>query len=48
MRYALERREMKVSRSKIEYMYVNKREDKETVSMQGVEVAKLDDFKCLG
>lgn len=38
---------MKVSRSKTEYMCVNEREDKGTVSMEGVEVAKLDDFKCL-
>ncbi|KAJ8375265.1 hypothetical protein SKAU_G00058450 [Synaphobranchus kaupii] len=46
-RYALERRGMKVSRSKTEYMCVNGRED-EGVRMQGVEVAKVDEFKYLG
>ncbi|KAJ8333822.1 hypothetical protein SKAU_G00411410 [Synaphobranchus kaupii] len=46
-RYALERRGMKVSRSKTEYMCVNGREDG-GVRMQGVEVAKVDEFKYLG
>ncbi|KAJ8363293.1 hypothetical protein SKAU_G00121240 [Synaphobranchus kaupii] len=46
-RYALERRGMKVSRRKTEYMCVNGREDG-GVSMQGVEVAKVDKFKYLG
>ena len=33
-RYALERRAMKVSRSKTEYLCVNERNDKETVKMK--------------
>ena len=49
-RYALERRGMKVNRRKTEYMCVNERQDtgSGTVKMQGVEVAKVDDFKYLG
>ena len=47
-RYALERRGMKVSRSKTEYMCLNGREDGGTVQMQGVEVSKVDEFKYLG
>ena len=37
-RYALERREMKVSRSKIEYLCINSGNDDETV--------KMEDTKC--
>ncbi|XP_051781188.1 uncharacterized protein LOC127527216, partial [Erpetoichthys calabaricus] len=44
-RYALERRGMKVSRNKTEYMCVNEREVSGMVRMQGVELAKVDEFK---
>ena len=49
-RYALERRGMKVNRRKTEYMCVNEMQDNSsgTVKMQGEEVAKVEDFKCLG
>ncbi|KAK3530487.1 hypothetical protein QTP86_024399 [Hemibagrus guttatus] len=47
-RFALERREMKVSRSKTEYMCVNEREGSGTVRLQGEEVKKVQEFKCLG
>ena len=47
-RYALERRGMKVSRSKTEYMCVNERNPSGTMRLQGVEVKKVDDFKYLG
>ncbi|KAK3528650.1 hypothetical protein QTP70_007198 [Hemibagrus guttatus] len=41
-RFALERRGMKVSRSKTEYMCVNEREGSGTVKLQGEEVKKID------
>ena len=47
-RYALERRGMRVSRSKTEYMCVNGRDDGGGVKMQGVEVPKVEEFKYLG
>ncbi|MCJ8737270.1 hypothetical protein PDJAM_G00021940 [Pangasius djambal] len=47
-RFALERRGMKVSRSKTEYMRVNEREGSGTVRLQGVEVKKVQEFKYLG
>lgn len=47
-RYALERRGMKVSRSKMEYMCVNEREGGGIVQLQGVEMAKVDEPKCSG
>ncbi|KAK3541520.1 hypothetical protein QTP86_028650 [Hemibagrus guttatus] len=47
-RFALERRGMKVSRSKTEYMCVNEREGSGTVRLQGEEVQKVQDFKYLG
>ena len=47
-RYAFERREMKVSRSKTEYMCVNERDDGKTVLLQGVEVPKVKEFMYLG
>lgn len=47
-RYELERRGMKVNRSKTEYLCVNGREDGGMVRMQGVEVVKVDEFKYLG
>ncbi|KAK3520565.1 hypothetical protein QTP70_027087 [Hemibagrus guttatus] len=47
-RFALERRGMKVSRSKTEYMCVNEREGSGTVRLQGEEVRKVQEFKYLG
>ncbi|KAK3523637.1 hypothetical protein QTP70_005839 [Hemibagrus guttatus] len=47
-RFALERRGMKVSRNKTEYMCVNEREGCGTVRLQGEEVKKLQEFKYLG
>ncbi|KAK3545522.1 hypothetical protein QTP70_007766 [Hemibagrus guttatus] len=47
-RFALERRGMKVSRSKNEYMCVNEREGSGTVRLQGEEVKKVQEFKYLG
>ncbi|KAK3532082.1 hypothetical protein QTP86_007080 [Hemibagrus guttatus] len=47
-RFALERREMKVSRSKTEYMCVNEREGSGTGRLQGEEVKKVQEFKYLG
>ncbi|MCJ8731241.1 hypothetical protein PDJAM_G00197160 [Pangasius djambal] len=47
-RFALERRGMKVSRSKTEYLCVNEREGSGTVRLQGEEVKKVQDFKYLG
>ena len=39
---------MEVSRSKSEYMYVNERDDGETVLLQGVEVPKVKELMYLG
>ncbi|KAK3571015.1 hypothetical protein QTP86_034556, partial [Hemibagrus guttatus] len=47
-RFALERRGMKVSRSKTEYMCVNEREGSGTVRLQGEEVKKVQEFKYMG
>ncbi|KAK3517214.1 hypothetical protein QTP70_001135 [Hemibagrus guttatus] len=47
-RFALERRGMKVSCSKTEYMCVNEREVSGTVRLQGEEVKKVQEFKYLG
>ncbi|KAK3560905.1 hypothetical protein QTP86_022883 [Hemibagrus guttatus] len=47
-RFALERRGMKVSRRKTEYMCVNEREGSGTVRLQGEEVKKVQEFKYLG
>ncbi|KAK3565400.1 hypothetical protein QTP86_007943 [Hemibagrus guttatus] len=47
-RFALERRGMKASRSKAEYMCVNEREGSRTVRLQGEEVKKVQEFKYLG
>ncbi|KAK3569378.1 hypothetical protein QTP86_026886 [Hemibagrus guttatus] len=47
-RFALERRGMKVSRNKTEYMCVNEREGSGTVRLQGEEVKKVQEFKYLG
>ncbi|KAI5102802.1 polycomb group RING finger protein 5-A [Silurus meridionalis] len=43
-RYALERRGMRVSRSKTEYMCVNEREGSGVVRLQGEEVEKVEEF----
>ena len=40
-RYALERRGMKVSRSKTKYLCVNGGNDKETVKMEDTKVPKI-------
>ncbi|KAK3515915.1 hypothetical protein QTP86_020657 [Hemibagrus guttatus] len=47
-RFALERRGMKVSRSKTECMCVNEIEGSGTVRLQGEEVKKVQEFKYLG
>ncbi|KAK3575535.1 hypothetical protein QTP86_029288 [Hemibagrus guttatus] len=47
-RFALERRGMKVSGSKTEYMCVNEREGSGTVRLQGEEVKEVQEFKYLG
>ncbi|KAK3522650.1 hypothetical protein QTP86_028894, partial [Hemibagrus guttatus] len=47
-RFALERRGMKVSRSKTEYMCVNEREGSGTIRLQGEEMKKVQEFKYLG
>ncbi|KAK3517322.1 hypothetical protein QTP70_003396 [Hemibagrus guttatus] len=47
-RFALERRGIKVSRSKTEYMCVNEREGSGTLRLQGEEVKKVQEFKYLG
>ena len=47
-RYALERRGMKVSRSKTEYLCINGGNDKETVKMEDTKVPRVKKFKYLG
>ncbi|KAI5102018.1 hypothetical protein C0J45_7370 [Silurus meridionalis] len=47
-RYALERREIKVSRSYTEYMCVNEREGSGVVGLQREEVGKVKEFRYLG
>ncbi|KAI5085399.1 hypothetical protein C0J45_22987 [Silurus meridionalis] len=47
-RYTLERRGMKVSRSKTEYMCVNEREGSGGVQLQGEELEKVEEFRYLG
>ena len=47
-RYALERRGMKVSRSKTEYLCINGGNDNETVKMENTKVPKVKEFKYLG
>ncbi|KAK3568432.1 hypothetical protein QTP86_006939 [Hemibagrus guttatus] len=47
-RFVLERRGMKVSGSKTEYMCVNEREGSGAVRLQGEEVKKVQEFKYLG
>ena len=47
-RYDLERRGMKVSRSKTEYMCVNEKTPSGTIRQQGAEQKKVEDFKYAG
>ena len=47
-RYALERRGIKVSRSKTQYLSVNGENDKETVKMENIKVPRVKEFKYLG
>ena len=44
-RYALERRGMKVSRSKTEYLCINGENDDETVKMEDTKVPRVKEFK---
>ena len=47
-RYALERRGMKVSRSKTEYLCINGGNDDETVKMEDTKVSRVKKFNYLG
>ena len=47
-RYALERRGMKVSRSKTKYMCIIGENDDETVKMEDTKVPRVKEFKYLG
>ena len=47
-RYALERRGMKVSSSKTEYLRINGGNDDETVKMEDTKVPRVKEFKYLG
>ena len=47
-RYALERRGMKVSRSKTKYLCLNGGNDDETVKMEDTKVPRVKKFKYLG
>ena len=47
-RYSLERRGMKVSRSKTEYLCINGGNDNETVKMEDTKVPRVKEFKYLG
>ena len=47
-KYALERRGMKVSRSKTKYLCTNGRNDDETVNMEDTKVLIIKEFKYLG
>ena len=47
-RYALERRGMKVSRSKTKYLCINGGNDDETVKMEDTKVPRVKEFKYLG
>ena len=47
-RYALERRRMKVNRSKTEYLWVNGGNDEETVKMEDTKVPRVKEFNYLG
>ena len=47
-RYALERRGMKISRSKTEYLCINGANDNEIVKKEDTKVARVREFKYLG
>ena len=47
-KYALERRGMKVSRSKTEYLCINGGNDDERVKMEDTKVIRVKEFKYLG
>ena len=47
-KYALERRGMKVNRSKTEYLCINGGNDDETVKMEDAKVPRVKEFKYLG
>ena len=47
-KYALERRGMKVSRSKTEYLCINGRNDDEAVKMEDTKAPRVKEFKYLG
>ena len=47
-RYALERRSLKVRRSKIKYMKAGGMDDGEELKLPGEKVKKAKNFKCLG
>ena len=47
-KYELERRRMKVSRSKTEYLCINGGNDNETVKMEDTKVPRVREFKYLG
>ena len=47
-KYALERRGMKVSRSKTQYLCINGGNDNETVKMEDTKVPRVKEFKYLG
>ena len=47
-RYTLERRGMKVSRSKTKYLCINGGNDNETVKMEDKKVPRVKKFKYLG
>ena len=48
LRYALERKRMKVSRSKIKYLCINRKNDNKRVKMEDTKVPKVKEFKYLG
>ena len=47
-RYALERRGMKVTRSKTKYLCINGRNNDKTVKMEDKKVPRVKKFKYLG
>ena len=47
-RYALEKRGMKVSRSKTEYLCINGGNDDETMKMKDTKMPRVKEFKYLG
>ena len=47
-KYALEKRGIKLSRSKIEYLCINGGNDNKTVKMENTKVSRVKKFKYLG